>query len=44
VFDFENVDCRVLSDDVQLPRRKLDPQCHRMKLRLGSLADCCCVR
>ena len=44
VFDFENVDCRVLSDDVRLPRQNLDPQCHRMKLRLGSLRDCCRVR
>ena len=41
VFDFENVDCRVLSDDVHPPRDDLDPQCHRMKLRLGSLKDCC---
>lgn len=44
VFDIKNVDCRVLSDDVRPSRDDLDPQCHRMKLRLGSLKDCCRIR
>lgn len=44
VFDFENVDCRVLSDDIHPPRYDVESQCHRMKLLLGSLKDCCRVR
>jgi hypothetical protein len=44
VFDFENVDCRVLSDDLNPSRGQLDAQCHRMKLHLGSLTDCCRIR
>ena len=44
VFDFENVDCRLLSNDVNPSREALDPQCHRMKLRLGSLEGCCRIR
>jgi hypothetical protein len=44
VFDFQNVDCRLLSHDIIPPRYGLDPQCHRLKLRLGSLSDCCRIR
>jgi hypothetical protein len=44
VYDFENVDCRVLSDEVEQPRHDLEPHRHRMKIRLGSLKDCCRVR
>jgi hypothetical protein len=41
VFDFENVQCYVLEEDFQWPRLTLNTQSHRMKLRLGSLEDCC---
>jgi hypothetical protein len=41
VFDFENVECFVLGKEVRWPRLILDPQAHRLKLRLGSLEDCC---
>ena len=44
VFDFENVDCRVLSEEVRVSRRSLEWHRHRMKLRLGSLKDSCRVR
>lgn len=41
VFDFERVECFVVGPDLQWPRVSLDLQCHRMKLRLGTLTDCC---
>ena len=44
VFDFENVECRVNPDDVHPARIDVDAQCHRMKLRLGSLETCCRIR
>jgi hypothetical protein len=44
VFDFQNVDCRILSEDFRISARTLERQRHRMKLRLGSLKDCCRIR
>jgi hypothetical protein len=44
VFDFENVECFVLDNQVRWPRIVLDPQVHRLKLRLGNLEDCCRIR
>jgi hypothetical protein len=41
VFDFENIEGVIVHKDHVWPRLKLDPQEHRLKLRLGSLADCC---
>ena len=41
VFDFENIEGFIVHKDYRWPRLKLDPQAHRLKLRLGSLADCC---
>lgn len=41
VFDFERVDCFVVDGNDRPSRLALDPQCHRMKLRVGSLVCCC---
>jgi len=41
VFDSERIECFIIDRDVRWPRQILDPQCHRVKLRLGSVEDCC---
>lgn len=41
VFDFDHVEGRLLGSDVTSPNHVLDPQCHRMRLRVGALSDCC---
>ena len=41
VFDFENVFGFVVPPGYLFPQIDLDPQVHRMKLRLGNLTDCC---
>lgn len=41
VFDFENVTGLIVPEGYEFPRLELEPQEHRMKLMLGSLADCC---
>jgi hypothetical protein len=41
VFDFDHVDCFVVHKNYRWPRLTVDPQAHRMKLRLGPLGDCC---
>lgn len=41
VFDFENVDYQTRHKDYRDVRERLDPQRHRLKLRLGPLQDCC---
>jgi hypothetical protein len=41
VFDFERVECFVTDSDVQSAKLSLEPQRHRLKLRVGSLRDCC---
>jgi hypothetical protein len=41
VFDFENVECFIIDHETRWPVDSLDPQAHRMKLRLGCLDDCC---
>ncbi len=41
VFDYENVECFIVDENTHWPRLTLDPQVHRLKLRLGSLRDCC---
>ena len=43
VFDFERIECFVMDGEVESPLHVLDPQRHRLKLRLGSLEDCCRV-
>lgn len=42
-FDFENIECFVVHDEFRWPKQVLDPQVHRLKLRLGNLEDCCRV-
>ena len=44
VFDFENVFGFIVPPAYDFPSIKLDPQLHRMKLRLGNLEDCCRIR
>jgi hypothetical protein len=41
VFDYENVECVVVDKNTIWSRLTLDPQVHRLKLRLGTLRDCC---
>ena len=41
VFDFENIEGFVVHKDYRWPRLTLDPQGHRMRLRIGPLTDCC---
>jgi hypothetical protein len=44
VFDFDHVEGGLLSGDVTPATRELDPQCHRMRLRVGALSGCCRIR
>lgn len=41
VFDFQNVEGLIVHKDYRWPRLTLDPQTHRMKLKVGPLTDCC---
>jgi hypothetical protein len=41
VFDFDHVEGSLLSSDVIPSILVLDPQRHRMRLRVGALSDCC---
>ena len=41
VFDFENIEGFVVHKDYRWPRLTLNPQAHRLKLRVGPLKDCC---
>lgn len=41
VFDFRNVEIVITPDGPPPPRRDLAARRHRMKLRLGTLRDCC---
>jgi len=44
VFDFDHVEGSLLSGDVVPSIQVLDPQCHRMRLRVGALLDCCRIQ
>ena len=41
VFDFEKITGLIVPEGYKFPQFALEPQAHRMKLFLGSLADCC---
>ena len=44
VFDFDHVEGSLLPGDAVPALRALDSQCHRMRLRIGELSDCCRIR
>jgi hypothetical protein len=41
VFDYGNVECFMVDENTHWPQITLNPQVHRLKLRLGNLRDCC---